>query len=260
MGLFGSSPPIERDELDWLLACFAWIDRTLGTRDAFDGFEPRLVLPSDSEIVSASTASDMFEAVKRLSGLEHWECRLEKGEPRREGFSPDLATGYYSEESALGTFSVEGNTPVIRYDPTLLSDPDALVATFAHELSHLVIHTLGMPPGGHDLEEHATDCMAVYLGFGVFLANSARNFSQYNDGMMQGWSSNASGYLSENALVTAVSIFEARFGQSRDQNRDTAASLKPYLRVVHRKAGRYLAKRHPQIDTELAAINLKDWA
>ena len=256
MGLFGPSPPIDEDELEWLLACFAWIDRTLGERDRSDGFEPRLVLPSDQDIQNAKTAPELFEVVKRIAGLEAWECRLEKGEARRERIDTGLATGPFTDSNALGTFSVEGNTPVIRYDPSLLRDPDALVATFAHELAHLVIHSLGMPPGGQALEEHATDCLAVYLGFGVFLANSARHFSQFNDGAMQGWSSQTSGYLSENALVTAIVVFERRFGKDLD----SANSLKPYLRSVHRKADRYLTKRHPDLETEFAAIVLEDWA
>ncbi len=256
MGLFGPSPPIDRDEFEWLLACFAWIDRTLGKRDGVDGFAPQLVLPDDPGLKSASTASDLFVAVKRAAGLESWECRLEKGAAQRERVDTGLATGLFSQSSALGTFSVEGNTPVIRYDPALLRQPDALVATFAHELAHLVIHSLGMPPGGEALEEHATDCMAVYLGFGIFLANSARNFGQFNDGAMQGWESKTSGYLSENALVTAIAMFERRFdgaAQSKD-------ALKDYLKPVYRKAKRYLDKRHPDLRADMANLDLNEWA
>lgn len=256
MGLFGPSLPIERDELEWLFACFAWIDGTLGQRDHADGFTPALVLPSDPALLEASTASELFEAVKSLAGLAEWECRLEKGEAGRERIDTGLATGEFSEGNVLGTFSVEGNTPVIRYDPALLSEPDALVATFAHELSHLLIHSIGIPPGGPELEEHATDCMAVYLGFGVFLANSARNFSQFSDGAMHGWSSRNSGYLSENALVTAQVIFEKRFGFSAD----VKPFLKSYLRSVHGQAEKYLIKRHGDIKAELARIDLSEWA
>lgn len=256
MGLFGPSPPIDRDELEWLLACFAWIDRTLGKRDRHDGFVPRLVMPDDPDLKAASSASDLFEAVKQAAGLGSWECRLERGEDQHARIETGLATGLVSSNSALGTFAVEGNTPVIRYDPALLRNPDALVATLAHELAHLVIHSLGLPPGGEALEEHATDCMAVYLGFGVFLANSARNFSQFSDGAMHGWSSETSGYLSENALVTALAIFEKRFATQTQ----VSGALKDYLRPVHRKALRYLDKRHPDVPGELAAIDLAEWA
>jgi hypothetical protein len=256
MGLFGPSLPVERDEFDCLLACFAWIDRTLGARDGTDGFAPRLVLPHDPDLVSAAAAKDLFEAVKHAAGLEQWPCRLEKGETRRAAISTGLATGITSQKSALGTFSIEGNIPVIRYDPALLRQPEALVATFAHELAHLVIHSLGMPPGGAALEEHATDCMAVYLGFGVFLANSARQFSQFEDGAIQGWQSETSGYLSENALVTVLAMFERRFAT----NEDAAATLKPYLRSVHGKAHKYLAKHHSDFGATLDAVELSVWA
>lgn len=256
MGLFGPSRPIDRDEFEWLLACFAWFDRTLGARDNADGFVPRLALPSDPEFAQAATASDLFGAVKRGAGLETWECRLVQGEARRDPIETGLATGVISDNHALGTFQVEGNTPVIHYDPGLLRDPEALIATFAHELAHLVVHSLGMPPGGEALEEHATDCMAVYLGFGVFLANSARNFSQFSDGAMHGWSSQASGYLSENALVCALAVFERRFVTAGD----AGGSLKSYLQSVHRKAGRYLDKHHPDLAGDLEAIDLTEWA
>ncbi len=257
MGLFGPSPPIDRDELNWLLACFAWLDRSLEEGGRGAGFAPRSMLPDDPAFLSASTASDLFATVKQAAGLGEWECRLEKGETRRERINLGLDTGVYSEPaSALGTFSIEGNVPVIRYDPALLRKPDALIATFAHELSHLLIATIGMPPSGEALEEHATDCAAVYLGFGVFLANSARSFSQFSDGAMQGWQSETAGYLSENALVTALAIFERRF----DSNGDAAAALKDYLRKPHRKAGRYLDKYHPDIAAELREVELTEWA
>jgi hypothetical protein len=256
MGLFGPSLPIDRDEFDWLLACFAWIDRTLGARDGVDGFTPRLVLPDDPELASAVTAKDLFEAVKHAAGLEQWQCRLEKGETRRAAIITGEAIGSTSQTSALGTFSIEGNVPVIRYDPVLLLQPDALVATFAHELAHLVIHTLGRPPGGDALEEHATDLMAVYLGFGVFLANSARQFSQFADGTVQGWQSETAGYLSENALVTALAMFERRFAPRET----TVGTLKPYLRAIHGKAHKYLARHYSDVGEAFGAVDLSAWA
>ncbi|MEM7700663.1 MAG: hypothetical protein AAF251_01875 [Pseudomonadota bacterium] len=195
----------------------------------------------------------MLDFVKSRSGLQDWECRLEQG-----AAAPALigGVGEFSQKSTLGTFSVEGNTPVIRYTPDLLQNPVGLAATFAHELAHLVIHTLGVPPGGEALEEHATDCTAVYLGFGVFLANSARHFSQFSDGGYQGWSSSTSGYLSENALVTALAIFEARFSSSSE----VSSNLKDYLRPSHRKATKYLAKYHSDIGKDFGMVDFKEWA
>lgn len=256
MGLFGPSPPINRDEFEWLFACFAWLDRKLGERDPSARYVPVLSLPREPEFLSARTAEQMFELVKRRAGLQDWECRLEQGDAAPPPIGAVGAVGEYSQKSTLGTFSVEGNTPVIRYTPELLQDPVGLAATFAHELAHLVIHSLGIPPGGEALEEHATDCAAVYLGFGVFQANSARHFSQFSDGEYHGWSASASGYLSESALVTALALFEARFELPDYAN----AELKDYLRPAHFKAQKYLAKRHPNLKTDIEAVDFSDWA
>ena len=43
---------------------------------------------------------------------------------------------------AMQLFSVEGNTPIIRYDPALLGNAPVLAATFAHELAHLLLATM----------------------------------------------------------------------------------------------------------------------
>lgn len=256
MGLFGPSPPISHDEFEWLFACFAWLDRKLGERDLSTDFVPTLSLPSEPEFLAARTATQIFELVKMRAGLHDWECRLEQGEAAPPPIAATGAIGEYSQKSTLGTFSVEGNTPIIRYTPDLLHNPVGLAATFAHELAHLLVHTLGVPPGGEALEEHATDCAAVYMGFGVFLANSARHFSQFGDGTYQGWSASTSGYLSENALVTALALFEARF----PSDRDTGGHLKDYLKPAYRKATKFLAKHHPHIERDIEEIDFGDWA
>ena len=69
---------------------------------------------------------------------------------------------------------------VITYNPSLTDDIDAMIATFAHELGHYLMSTAKTaPPGGWELHELHTDLTAVYLGFGLFLANSARSFGQF---------------------------------------------------------------------------------
>ena len=51
--------------------------------------------------------------------------------------------------------------------------PESLISTFAHEFAHYLIHSVDAPtPGGEELEEHATDLVAVFMGFGVFLAST----------------------------------------------------------------------------------------
>lgn len=256
MWFFRPKPPVDADEFEWLLACFAWIHRKMAPDDAKVGFQPVLARHDTPEIADAEGATSLFAAVRSIAGLEHWHCELQQGEPALID-ERTVPYGEFSTRRALGTFSVEGNTPVIRYDPGLLRNPEALTATFAHELAHLLGHSLGLPPGGEELEEHATDCIAVYLGFGVFLANTARHFSQFSDGQVQGWQSSTSGYLSEQALVTLTAMFVRLFGIAPDM---ASVPLKPYLRTDFAKALKHLDREYPDFPAALASVDLGVWA
>jgi hypothetical protein len=254
MGFFDPKPPVDAIEVEWLLACFAWLRRGLEARSSDEPI-PTLVTPKTEAVCRARTPPALFEAVKTHAGLGEWHCLLKAGPTRREAILPG-GYGEYSERSALGTFSVEGNTPVVRYDPALANDPQALVATFAHELAHLLLATMDEPPGGDDLHEHATDCAAVYLGFGVFLANSARQFEQFQDAWSHGWRSSTSGYLSEGALVTATAIFVRLFAIDPELAREP---LKPYLQKDFRKALKYVDWRYPELGKAIAELDLSEW-
>lgn len=248
MALFGARPPVSRDELDWLLACFAWLREVLEDADR----RVPLVLPDDPQLLAAKTASELFDAVRARCDMADWPCRLDRIEEQDMADIREVREG----GAPLGTFSHERGEFVIRYHAGLLRTPDALVATFAHELAHYLLEGKGDPPGGRDLAEHATDCCAAYLGFGVFLANSARHFEQFTDGEWSGWRSSASGYLSEQALVTATALAAAL---NSHEPGAIEPHLKPYLRGDFRKATRAIARDHAPLAQTLTAIDLLAW-
>ena len=63
------------------------------------------------------------------------------------------------------------------------------------------------PPCEADEREFLTDLAAVYLGFGVFLANARFQHEAYVDGPLQGWRIARSGYLPEADLIFALALF-----------------------------------------------------
>lgn len=249
MPLFKPKPPIAREEYDWLVACFAWLRTVLDDGD----IRPELVLPDHPALQAARTAPELFEAVRDLCGMADWPCRLEQVD---DDFDPGDMQIRHEGSSACGTFSVENGEAVIRYSATMLRNPDALAGTFAHELCHYLLVNAGDPPGGSDLMEHSTDCAAAYLGFGVLLANNARHFEQFTDGVWHGWRSSSAGYLSEQALATATALFAALHGH---QAADAEAALKPYLRSDFRKARKAVAADHPDLAETLRNVDLAEW-
>lgn len=248
MPIFKKKPPIPAEEYEWLLACFAWLRMVLDDAD----IRPELITPNHPELLSAKTGPELFEAVRKLAGMEQWDCRLEKVEVNEA--NPEL--GMIEGASACGTFSIENGQAVIRYSSAMLRNPDALAATFAHELCHFLLAAAGDPPGGPDLMEHSTDCAAAYLGFGVLLANSARQFDQWSEGGMHGWRASSSGYLSEQSLVTATAMFAALHGH---ETADACGSLKPYLQKDFGKAGKAIAQDFPNFGESLGQVDLAEW-
>ena len=261
-GLFKSKPVIDQDEFDWQLACFKWL------LQEFEGLErlrkTPLVLPTvdffpESKTKGHARATELFDQVRYFAHMTEWPCRLVEGEAAREmHVGNTLLLRHQHKQPPLGTFSYVDGQYQISYNPSEIVRPLNLIATFAHELSHYLMHTaVGGVPGGRELNELATDVSAVFLGFGIFLANTAKTFEQHQDFAEYGWQARRQGYLSELGLVTALSIFVELSGTSHD---DARTHLKPYLQGVYKKAVRYLKAAHPDLGSDILALDLSEYA
>lgn len=260
-GLFKPKLPVDRDEFEWLLACFAWYLREF---DGVDGLRQNpLVLPTTdffarSDLQGHARAVELFDRVRELTGMREWQCDLIAGAADAD---PHVATGHllrrHTKAQPLGTFGYRDGRYQITYNPIGLADPESLVATFAHELAHYLMHTAsGRPPGGGELEEHATDLAAVFLGFGVFMANSAKNFRQFQTHEEQGWEMRAAGYLSELARITGLAIFVRLKGADAGA---AERALKHYLRAPFRKALAAIGREYSDLAAAIAAVDLSEW-
>ena len=260
--LFGPRLPIDEDELEFQLATFKWLNREFGGLAS-----SRLVLPTPDFFPSARSrrrvpARLLFDDVIRAAQMTQWPCELRTGDNDRPIDAGNAHLIQHEGPNApCGTFSIEegrdGRYAVITYNPDMENDQQALVATFAHELGHYLMATAAAaPPGGWELHELHTDLAGVYLGFGIFMANSARSFRQFQSDGRMGWSSRTQGYLSEGALVTALAIFQLL--ASRDPA-DAVPYLKDYLRKDLRKAVSALSNRHPDMSAAVDAIDLSEF-
>jgi hypothetical protein len=263
LSLFGPRLPIDRDELDWQLATFKWMEQEFGP------VAPRqLVLPTPrffpaSERKGHERVEDLFGHVRTLAGMADWPCELEAGRrdrPTRAGTA--LLLRHEGAPAPCGTFRIAGESGtervVISYNPSMAADTTGLIATFAHELAHyLMASARTAPPGGWSLHELHTDLVAVGLGFGLFLANSARNFNQFQEAGEMGWSSRTQGYLSEGALVTGLVLFQRLGGREPDAARPY---LKSYLQTDLKNATRALEKMLADVSAAVAATDLSQFA
>lgn len=245
----GKKSPVDQESEDWLIECWQWLIDNLDGFEKFRSFP--LVLPTFDFFPMAAaeghaTAIEIFEIVAGLTGTANWPFDLI---PQEDDINPvlgPLTVVQNAEAGPAGTFSVPSTARLaITYNPGLLDRPIPLIATFAHEIAHAILLTIREEvPGGPDLEEWATDVATVYLGFGLFGANSSVDFHQFSDvgSGSQGWSFRGVGYLNEAEWAFSLAIFLTLRGQAPE---DAYKWLKPALRTLLKKSMRYLA-RHPE--------------
>lgn len=253
---FKAKPLIDADAMDWHMENFEWLVKTFADGDVFAN--ARLILPAPGFFPTEgeeghALAERLFETVQIYCGLQHAPVRLAAD----TGAAPHVGAFGHSmsaRSQAAGYFSVnpEERMLEIRYAPRLLAEPLNLIATFAHELGHCLLTLNGEnPPCDEDEHEFLTDLAAIYLGFGVFLANGAFQFQQFQDNMRQGWSYSRQGYLPETDLVFATALF------IRVKAIDPAPAmkhLKPHLGKKLRQALKMLG----QCPDRIAAIRSGD--
>lgn len=103
------------------------------------------------------------------------------------------AAGLYQNEKVEGRYRIS-------LDETLIEKPETLIATIAHELSHVKL--LGEKQLDQN-DEMLTDFTTVFFGLGIFNANSAFQF--YNQPDRWGYSN--LGYLKIEEWAYALALF-----------------------------------------------------
>jgi hypothetical protein len=138
------------------------------------------------------------------------------------------AAGHYQQRDGKGLISIT-DAPTVA--------PMALVATIAHELCHELLIGGGLVTPSRKDNEPLTDLLTVFLGFGVFTANAAFEFTARTRGPRYGWQASRLGYLTEPMYGYALARYATMRGESAPA---WAAYLDTNPRVYLKKGLRYL--------------------
>lgn len=244
----GRKSPLDGESEDWLIDCWRWLLDNLDDLDKFRASP--LVLPDGKFFPlrggqGHAQAEEIFKIVANLTGTANWPFELV---PQAEDIDPAVGpltlvrnVGY----GPAGTFSVNPSKRlIVTYNPGLLDNPLALIATLVHEIAHAILLTIKEEvPGGPDLQEWATDVSTVFMGFGLFGANSAVEFRQFTDvgSGSQGWSLRRSGYLNEAEWAFSLAIF---LSLRKEPLQTVSEWLKPSPKALLKQSMKYL-DRHP---------------
>ncbi len=126
--------------------------------------------------------------------------------PFFSGKSSEAGGLYFHDPAAKAHISI---------NESQLEDPVSPVAVLAHELGHIILLRAGLVGRDDPDMEPLNDLLTVFLGFGIFTANSAFRFEQHNTYQSQGWSACRLGYLSEELFGYALARFAVERGEAK---------------------------------------------
>lgn len=251
MPWFSPKLPVLEEDRQWVNDGFNRLDRLLGRRRLL---EAKVVEPTAKDFPDPYDRTQ--EAVEALFG---WVCnymQVNRRDVTLEIFPdetddlqeilPSWHSDGGSHPAGLYLHSHERNNPseeaesgmVIAIRNSMLKDPMSLVATMAHELGHVILLGGNLPT--HDTPDHEpmTDLLTVFLDLGIFTANSAARFTQFQDNTRAGWSTQRLGYLPEPVFGYAL----AKFATERAEHKPAwAKHLSTNVRSDFNQSMRWLA-------------------
>lgn len=212
MNIFATKPVLDETSVRWLFDVYMWC------LDQFDAAEftsaTTLVVPSNDyfpgrENSVQGMAGLIFERVQFYAGMAHWPLQLvdQSWCPSTQPSQLEIDASKRGEHALAVDVSNEQALPV-GFDPAMIGNPEALIASFSHTLAQYLGSAARVPPpGGVENWPQATEVVAVFLGFGVMFSNSAFAFRTNKCGSCGGASAQRSNYLSQYDITYALAIF-----------------------------------------------------
>lgn len=246
---FKPKPIVSGETSQWINACFAW------AMAHFDGetftHHGVLVQPTNQFFpgrVSSQEglALEVFSQVAAYAGLQHWPFALQPFSglfaeaPLMLGINTQLRG---TPRAALPAIQSITQLPVY-FHPVQTQKPTDLAGYFAARVAeHLILQSALSVPGGPDYFEMAAEITAVFLGFGVVLANSAYHFKG-SCSRCGHPAANRVSALTEAELVYALALFCAYKGVDI---KPATQHLKPHLKALFKRATAYIQHEHAQV-------------
>ncbi|MDA7747194.1 hypothetical protein N8878_07685 [Psychromonas sp.] len=248
---------VNEDDCEWIFNTYAFL---LTHFDHHAFFQvTQLVQPTDTffpgKINSpASMANTVFEASIKHCGLTHWPFQLQHPSNQAEYPLLLLPKSQYLMRrhlADLDTTLVNQEKIRIGYNPHQTTEPGDLAASFSHLLAqHIFAQSQLSPVGGDDLFLQNTEILAVMMGFGVMLSNSAYAF-RGSCARCFNPEAHRQASLSEDKVIFSLALFchlkEIPYKQATKH-------LKPYLRSLYKQAISQI-KRHPDKVNALLVFN-----
>lgn len=216
-GLGSPKLPISSEYQVWVDDSFRRLASLLGARRLLDAtvFLPTAEHFPDPYDRSEASLRSMFDRIAKRMEVDPSGIELTIF-AREYNLTRTLVPFFRGSDSgASGLYLDDVDRLHISVDEGLLKDPVAVIAVLAHEIGHVILLRPGLVARDDPDMERLTDLVTVFLGFGVFSANSAFYFEQHNHYDSQGWSTRRLGYLPEEVYGYSLARFAYERGEGK---------------------------------------------
>lgn len=248
-----SKPLLDELSIEWLLETQAWALRNFNAELFYR--DTRLVTPSNEHFPGRvdsvqGMAELIFEQVKAHAGLASWPCRV-VDETLGHAEAATVPTALPPIGSPAVAPAVDQPSQLtIPYHPQSIKTPETLIASFAHTLAHHLATTAEEPPPATEEQwPVVTEVLAIHLGFGLMLANSAFTFKG-GCGGCGGAAVRRHAYLSQDEATYALALFCTLKEIPRSR---VFGHLKKHLHPLFKKAEQDIKSRSKAL-SQLKAI------
>lgn len=237
-GLLNKQPVIDPASSEWIFSAYGWALQNFDA-DLFYA-DTVLVRPTNDYFPGKANsvqgmAEMIFDRVKVYAGISHWPTVVQDQRVCQAIESQHIEIqGALRGPEGIAIEVVEDNQRlIIPYNPQQINNPEGMIATYAHILSHHMGQMAkAPPPGGIDYWPQATELLAIFLGFGLMFANSAYNFRDGCGSCYNPYAQRAA-TLSETEATYAL----AMFGVLKSiPNSQVTPHLKKHLRGIYRQS------------------------
>jgi hypothetical protein len=195
----------------------------------------------DNELAMAQA---LCERIQKYTGLEHWPFTLVPPQQFTGTMPPLLGMdmqqrGCQAQQTATQLSTAEGLSPQleISYASAMMKKPMDLVASMSKNMAqHMLYQSQRVPPAGPQSFDATAEVLAISMGFGIFIANSAYTF-RGSCARCYDPRANRSAALSEDEAIYCLALF-CHYKQI--DNKQVMPSLKSYLRARLKKARQQL--------------------
>lgn len=242
-----AKPVVDDNTAQWIVDCFDWALEHCDADFFFNQSE--LVQPNNDYFPGRfnsveQMASELFSACLKYTGLAHWPFKLQDISRHPKLQVPQLGFEQLKRSQDLFEFEAAVALPV-PFHGQQINNTEHLAANYSHVIAQHIVQQLQLPvPGGEALMIEASEVLAVYLNFGVMLANSAYS---YRGSCARCFNAAAQrqGVLAESELTFALAIYAEL--KSVD-NKTVFKHLKPHLKPTFKAAKKQLVEYQDQLN------------